>query len=87
MTFTGLTLSESIGVERRVQKAHQVFFDLLFKNRSCKLEELESIEALPGGAVVAVVRWLMGGYRRPNGEMRPPGRIACRWCWFLGVMA
>jgi uncharacterized protein (TIGR02246 family) len=40
-----------------VQKAHQVFFDLLFKNRSCKLEEVESIEALPGGAVVAVVRW------------------------------
>ncbi len=57
-----------------VQKAHQVFFDLLFKNRSCKLEETESIEPLPGGAFVAVVRWSMGGYRRPNGEMRPPGK-------------
>ncbi|WP_212440771.1 SgcJ/EcaC family oxidoreductase, partial [Bradyrhizobium sp. AUGA SZCCT0431] len=57
-----------------VQKAHQVFFDLLFRNRSCKLEEIESIETLPGGAFVAVVRWSMGGYRRPNGEMRPPGK-------------
>ena len=56
-----------------VQKAHQVFFDLMFKNRSCKLEEIESIEPLPGGAVVAVVRWSMG-YRRLNGEMKPPGR-------------
>jgi uncharacterized protein (TIGR02246 family) len=57
-----------------VQKAHHVFFDLLFKNRSCKLEEIESVETLPGGAFVAVVRWSMGGYRRPNGEMRPPGK-------------
>jgi uncharacterized protein (TIGR02246 family) len=57
-----------------VQKAHQVFFDLLFKNRSCKLDEIESIEPLPGGAFVAVVRWSMGGYRRPNGVMRQPGR-------------
>ena len=56
-----------------VQKAHQVFFDLMFKNRSCKLEEIESIEPLPGGAVVAVVRWSMGGWRL-NGEMKPPGR-------------
>lgn len=57
-----------------VQKAHQVFFDLLFKNRSCNLDEIESIEPLPGGAFVTVVRWSMGGYRRPNGVMRPPGK-------------
>jgi uncharacterized protein (TIGR02246 family) len=57
-----------------VQKAHQVFFDLLFKNRSCKLDEIESIEPLPGGAFVVVVRWSMGGYLRPNGVMRQPGR-------------
>ena len=55
-----------------VQKAHQAFFDLMFKNRSCKLEEIESVKALPGGAFVAVVRWSMGGYRRLNGEVRPP---------------
>ena len=57
-----------------VQKAHQAYFDLMFKDRSCKLDEIESIEALPGGACVAVVRWSMGGFRRPNGMMRPPGR-------------
>jgi len=57
-----------------VQKAHQVCFDLMFKDRSCKLDEIESIESLPGGAFVMVVRWSMGGYRRPNGMMRPPGR-------------
>lgn len=57
-----------------VQKAHQSYFDLMFKDRSCKLDEIESIEALPGGAFVAVVRWSMGGFRRPNGMMRPPGK-------------
>jgi len=57
-----------------VQKAHQAYFDLLFKDRSCKLEAIESIEPLPGGAFVAVVRWSMGGFRRPTGQMRPPGK-------------
>jgi uncharacterized protein (TIGR02246 family) len=57
-----------------VQKAHQAYFDLLFKDRSCKLDEIESIAALPGGAFVAVVCWSMGGYRRPTGVMRPPGK-------------
>jgi uncharacterized protein (TIGR02246 family) len=60
--------------KEEVQRAHQASFDQLFKGRTCKLEEIESIEALPGGAVVAVVRWAMGGYRRPTGVMRPPGR-------------
>jgi uncharacterized protein (TIGR02246 family) len=59
---------------QNVQRAHQANFDQLFKGRKCKLEEIESITALPGGAVVAVVRWAMGGYRRPTGVMRPPGR-------------
>ncbi len=53
-----------------VQKAHQAYFDLLFKDRSCKLDEIESIEPLPGGAFVAVVRWSMGGFRRPTGVVR-----------------
>lgn len=57
-----------------VQKAHQTYFDLMFKDRSCKLDEIESIEPLPGGAVIAVARWSMGGYRRPNGQTRQPGR-------------
>src|SRR5262245_56272179 len=57
-----------------VQKAHQVNFDQLFRGRTCKLEEIESIEPLPGDAFVVVVRWAMGGYRRPTGVMRPPGK-------------
>jgi uncharacterized protein (TIGR02246 family) len=58
-----------------VQQAHQMIFDRLrFKDRSCKLEAIESIVALPGGVVVAVVCWAMGGFRRSTGEMRPPGR-------------
>lgn len=57
-----------------VQKAHQIQFDRMFKDRSCKLDEIESIEPLPGGAFVAVVRWSMGGYRRMNGMMRSPCR-------------
>jgi uncharacterized protein (TIGR02246 family) len=57
-----------------VQRAHQSNFDRLFKGRTCKLEEIESIEALPGGAVIVVVCWAMGGFRRPTGVLRPPGR-------------
>jgi uncharacterized protein (TIGR02246 family) len=57
-----------------VQKAHQTYFDLMFKDRSCRLDEIESIEPLPGGAFIAVVRWSMGGYLRLTGAMRPPGK-------------
>ena len=57
-----------------VQRAHQTNFDRFFKDRKCRLEGVDSIEALPGGAVVVVVRWAMDGFRRSNGEMRPPGR-------------
>ena len=57
-----------------VQQAHQVYFDMMFKNWSAKLDEIESVEALPGGAVAAVVRWSLGGFRQPDGVMRPPGK-------------
>lgn len=58
----------------QVQKAHQTFFDLMFKDRSCRLDEIESIESLPGGAFIVVVRWSMGAYRRLNGAIKPAGR-------------
>jgi uncharacterized protein (TIGR02246 family) len=57
-----------------VQQAHQTYFDMMFKNRTAKLDEIESVEVLPGGAVVAVVRWSFGGFRQPDGAMRPPGK-------------
>jgi hypothetical protein len=46
----------------------------MFKTRSAKIDETESIEPLPGGAAVAVARWAFGGFRAPDGEMRPPGK-------------
>jgi uncharacterized protein (TIGR02246 family) len=57
-----------------VQQAHQTYFDMMFKDRSAKLDEIESVESLPGGAVVAVVRWSFGGFRQPDGVMRPLGK-------------
>jgi hypothetical protein len=42
--------------------------------RCGRQDQIESIEPLPGGTFVAVVRWSMGGFRRPNGTMRPPGK-------------
>jgi uncharacterized protein (TIGR02246 family) len=57
-----------------VQKAHQVYFDLMFKDRWAKVDEIESIEPLPGGALVVVSRWSFGGFRQPDGVMRPPGK-------------
>ncbi len=57
-----------------VRKAHQAYFDLMFKTRSAKIDEIESIEPLPGGATIAVVRWAFGGFRAPDGQMRPPGK-------------
>ena len=57
-----------------VQKAHQVYFDTMFKDRAAKLDEIESVETLPGGGAVVVVRWSFGGFRQPDGVMRPPGK-------------
>ena len=57
-----------------VQRAHQAYFDLMFKTRSAKIDEIESIAPLPGGAATAVVRWAFGGFRAPDGQMRPPGK-------------
>jgi hypothetical protein len=73
MTFTGL-LSMHWRGRVEVQKAHQAYFDLMFKDRSAKLDEIESIEALPGGVVVTVVRWSFGGFRQPGGATRAPGK-------------
>jgi len=58
MTFIGLTLSGCGWREKGGSpEGYQAYFDLMF--RSCKLDEIESIEPLPGGAFVAVVRWSM----------------------------
>lgn len=57
-----------------VDRAHRVFFDIMFKGVPLTLEEVESTRALPGGAVVAVIRWSVGAFRTPTGEPMPPSR-------------
>jgi len=60
---------------RKCRKAHQAFFDQLFKGGTCKLEEIESIEAacrVARSSPWCAGRWAAIGGR--NGVMRPPGR-------------
>jgi uncharacterized protein (TIGR02246 family) len=57
-----------------VDRAHRVFFEIMFKGVPLRLEEIESVTPLPGGAVVAVVRWSVGAFRTPVGEQVPPSR-------------
>ena len=57
-----------------VEHAHRVYFDLMFKGVDQRLEEIESVIALPGGVAVAVVRIHMESFRQPDGVVRPAGR-------------
>jgi uncharacterized protein (TIGR02246 family) len=56
-----------------VERAHRVFFDLMFKGVDLRLEEIESVIALPGGVAVAVVRFHMESSYLPDGVVRPAG--------------
>jgi hypothetical protein len=50
-TFTRSMWLGCTGAERqKFRKLMRRFFDLLFKDRSCRLAEIESIDTLPGGA-------------------------------------
>jgi uncharacterized protein (TIGR02246 family) len=57
-----------------VKQAHVVFFDLMFRGVPLKLEAVEHVKALPGGLRLLVVRWLLGAYKTPSGEPRPPSQ-------------
>ena len=57
-----------------VEHVHRVLFDLMFKGVDQRLEEIESVIALPGGVAVAVVRLHMESFRQPDGAIRPAGR-------------
>lgn len=57
-----------------VDKAHRAFFDRMFKGVPMKLEDIESISALPGGGAVAVLRWSVGAFKTPAGALNPPSR-------------
>lgn len=58
----------------QVDRAHRAFFDVMFKGVPLKLEEIESVQLVSGGVVVAVVRWSVGAFRTPFGEQQPPSR-------------
>jgi uncharacterized protein (TIGR02246 family) len=55
-----------------VKKAHVVFFDIMFRGVPLRLEAVEHVKVLPGGMRLLVVRWLLGAYKTPSGEARPP---------------
>lgn len=57
-----------------VDRAHRAFFDIMFRGVPLKLEEVETITPLPGGAVVTVIRWAVGTFRTPAGDQMPPSR-------------
>jgi uncharacterized protein (TIGR02246 family) len=57
-----------------VKQAHVVFFNIMFRGVPLKLEAVEHVKALPGGARQLVVRWLLGAYKTPSGEARPPSQ-------------
>jgi uncharacterized protein (TIGR02246 family) len=58
----------------QVDQAHRAYFDIMFKGVPLTLETVESVVALPGGAMVAVTRWAVGAFKTPIGEQMPPSR-------------
>lgn len=58
----------------QVDHAHRVYFDIMFKGVPLTLESIESLVPLPGGTVVAVIRWAVGAFKTPFGQQVPPSR-------------
>lgn len=54
-----------------VRHAHAVFFERMFRGVPLTLEAVESDRTLPGGVRLIVVRWLLGAFRTPAGDLRP----------------
>lgn len=60
--------------KRDVDHAHRVYFDIMFKGVPLTLQAIESVVALPGGGAVAVIRWAVGAFTTPVGQLVPPSR-------------
>jgi len=58
----------------QVDQAHRVYFDIMFNGVPRRLEDIESVVPLPGGAVVAVIRWAIGAFKTPEGQQVLPSR-------------
>ncbi len=57
-----------------VKQAHVVFFDLMFRGVPLRREAVEHVKPLPGGLRLIVVRWRLGAFRTPSGDLRPEGQ-------------
>lgn len=55
-----------------VDRAHRVYFDLMFKGVQQKLLAVESLTQIAPSVVVAVVHWHMDAFKTPSGEIAPP---------------
>jgi uncharacterized protein (TIGR02246 family) len=55
-----------------VDRAHRVYFDLMFKGVQQKLIAVESLTQIALTVVVAVVHWHMDAFKTPSGEIAPP---------------
>ena len=54
-----------------VDRAHRVFFDIMFRGVPSTLNEIESITSVAPGVAIAVVAWNMGVFRTPDGLQAP----------------
>jgi uncharacterized protein (TIGR02246 family) len=57
-----------------VDRAHRVFFDLMFKGVRNDLLDIESITPVTHDVAVAVILWQFGAFTTPNGHNLPAGR-------------
>lgn len=54
-----------------VERAHRIYFDIMFRGVPKKLVEIERLTALTPEVAVCVACWRVGAYRTPGGQTRP----------------
>ena len=57
-----------------VDRAHRIYFDLMFKGVHNDLIEIESITPVTPDVIIAVVQWRFGAFTTPDGQALPPHR-------------
>ncbi|MEN9873665.1 MAG: hypothetical protein RL186_562 [Pseudomonadota bacterium] len=55
-----------------VDRAHRIYFDIMFKGVQQKLLAIESIVQLAPTVAVVVVHWHMDAFTTPDGHLAPP---------------
>lgn len=54
-----------------VDRAHRVYFDIMFRGVRQDLEGIESITSVAPGVAIAVMKWRHGAFRTPSGQQAP----------------